>query len=106
MTAMIKRQLATEVANAISSALAGTRPFAPTEAVSVHGTRIQFFAPIHATTKVKSALLEPEAKGKRSQALRSFVTLLESYCVSSHTARQQQLSGEIQAQAKLISGMK
>jgi hypothetical protein len=105
VTATIKRPVALAVADAIGYALAGTRPLVPVEAIPVHATRIQFFAPTHAKTKLKSALLEPVSQGKLSQALRRLVTLLESYCVSSSTARKQ-LSKEIEAQARLISGMK
>lgn len=104
LNATMKRRVAFAAAEAISHAIARTRPPAPTERVIVDGTRILFFAPAHAETKTKSAELDPMAEGKLSKALRRLVSLLEKYCSSSSIERQE-LSKEIEAQARLIRGM-
>jgi hypothetical protein len=98
----IKRRVALAVAEAIGYAVARTRPSVPTERVTVDGTRILFFAPAHAKTKIRSAELDPMSEGDLSQALRRLVNLLEKYCSSSDAARQQ-ISMEIEGQARLIS---
>jgi hypothetical protein len=102
--ATMKRRVALVVAEAIGHAIAGTQPLASTEAVPVDGTSIVFFAPAQAKTKVRSALLDPIAEGKLSQALRRLVVLLEKYCTSSSATRHQ-LSKEIEEQARVIKGM-
>jgi hypothetical protein len=104
VNATMKRRVALAVAEAISHAIARTRPLAPTEAIVVDGTSILFFAPAHAKTKVRSAELDPVAKGELSQALRHFVSLLDKYCTSSNTGRRE-VSKEIEAQARLIRGI-
>jgi len=101
VNATIKRRVAFAVAEAISHAIARTQPLAPTEAVRVDGTSILFFAPAHAKTKVRSAELDTAAEGELSQALRRLVSLLEKYCASSSSARQQ-VSNKIEVQARLI----
>jgi hypothetical protein len=104
VNATIKRRVAFEVAEAISHAIARTQPLAPTEAVRVDGTSILFFAPAHAKTKVRSAELDTAAEGELSEALRRLVNLLEKYCSSSDAARQQ-VSREIETQARLVGGI-
>lgn len=105
LNATMKRRVAFAVAEAIGHAIARTRAPVRSERVVVDGTRILFFAPANAKTKVRSVELDPAADGELSQALRRLVSLLEKYCDSPDTARQR-ISMKIEEQALLISGIR